>query len=88
LAVEAGARLDWIPARLLPPPSELAHTLWTLAQRGELLPHIAASLARVASGFVIGSVLAVALGLLVGISRRAEALLEPSFQALRAIPSL
>ncbi|MFX5801294.1 ABC transporter permease subunit, partial [Acinetobacter baumannii] len=29
-----------------------------------------------------------ALGLLVGISRRAEALLEPSFQALRAIPSL
>ncbi|WP_426444705.1 ABC transporter permease, partial [Salmonella enterica] len=44
--------------------------------------------ARVASGFVIGSVLAVALGLLVGISRRAEALLEPSFQALRAIPSL
>jgi sulfonate transport system permease protein len=53
-----------------------------------LLPHIAASLARVAAGFVIGSVLAVALGLLVGISRRAEALLEPSFQALRAIPSL
>ncbi len=88
LAVEAGARLDLIPARLLPPPSELAHTLWTLAQRGELLPHIAASLARVASGFAIGSVLAVALGLLVGISRRAEALLEPSFQALRAIPSL
>jgi sulfonate transport system permease protein len=63
-------------------------TVATLAQRGELLPHIAASLARVAAGFVIGSVLAVALGLLVGISRRAEALLEPSFQALRAIPSL
>ncbi len=88
LLVEAGARLELIPARLLPPPSELAHTLWSLAQRGELLPHIAASLARVASGFVIGSALAVALGLLVGISRRAEALLEPSFQALRAIPSL
>jgi sulfonate transport system permease protein len=88
LATEAAARLDLVPARLLPPPSELAITLWTLAQRGELLPHIAASLARVAAGFVIGSVLAVALGLLVGISRRAEALLEPSFQALRAIPSL
>lgn len=81
LLVEAGARLDLIPARLLPPPSELAHTLWSLAQRGELLPHIGASLARVAAGFAIGS-------LLVGISRRAEALLEPSFQALRAIPSL
>lgn len=88
LLVEAGARLELIPARLLPPPSELAQTLWSLAARGELLPHIWASLARVLAGFAIGSLLAVALGLLVGISRRAEALLEPSFQALRAIPSL
>ncbi|MCP1576042.1 ABC transporter permease [Herbaspirillum rubrisubalbicans] len=88
LLVEAGARLELIPSRLLPPPSELAHTLWSLAARGELLPHIVASVTRVAAGFAIGSVLAVALGLLVGISRRAEALLEPSFQALRAIPSL
>lgn len=88
LLAELGARLDWIPARLLPPPSELAQTLWSLAVRGELLPHIAASLARVAAGFAIGSLLAIGLGLLVGISRRAEAWLEPSFQALRAIPSL
>jgi len=88
LLSEAGARLDIIPARLLPPPSELAQTLWSLAVRGELLPHIWASLARVVAGFAIGSALAIALGLLVGISRRAEALLEPSFQALRAIPSL
>lgn len=88
LLAEAGARLDWIPARLLPPPSELAHTLWSLAARGELLPHICASVARVAAGFAIGSLLAIGLGLLVGISRRAEALLEPTFQALRAIPSL
>lgn len=86
--VEAGARLELIPARLLPPPSELAQTLWSLALRGELLPHIWASLARVLAGFAIGGALAVALGLLVGTSRRAEALLEPSFQALRAIPSL
>ncbi|MBB5392387.1 MULTISPECIES: ABC transporter permease [unclassified Herbaspirillum] len=88
LLTEACARLDIIPARLLPPPSELAQTLWSLAVRGELLPHIRASLARVLAGFAIGSLLAIALGLLVGISRRAEALLEPSFQALRAIPSL
>ena len=88
LLAEVCARLDIIPARLLPPPSELAQTLWSLAARGELLPHIWASLARVLAGFAIGSLLAIALGLLVGISRRAEALLEPSFQALRAIPSL
>ncbi|MCA1325277.1 ABC transporter permease [Herbaspirillum sp. alder98] len=86
--VELGARLEIIPARLFPPPSELAQTLWNLARRGELAPHIGASLARVLAGFVAGSMLAVLFGFLVGISRRAEALLEPTFQALRAIPSL
>ncbi|HBP4262769.1 TPA: ABC transporter permease, partial [Pseudomonas aeruginosa] len=39
-------------------------------------------------GFAIGSGLALAVGTWVGLSRRAEAYLEPSFQALRAIPSL
>ncbi|RCH30943.1 binding-protein-dependent transport system inner membrane component family protein [Pseudomonas aeruginosa] len=50
--------------------------------------HVGASLARVAAGFAIGSGLALAVGTWVGLSRRAEAYLEPSFQALRAIPSL
>lgn len=86
--LELSGRLGWIPARLLPPPSELLQTLWYLAARGQLLPHIGASLARVAAGFAAGALLALPLALLVGTSRRAEALLEPSFQALRAIPSL
>ncbi|EJM98228.1 ABC transporter permease [Herbaspirillum sp. YR522] len=85
---ELGARLEIIPARLFPPPSELAQTLWNLARRGELAPHVAASLARVLAGFAAGSALAVLLGFLVGLSRRAEAVLEPTLQALRAIPSL
>lgn len=88
LLLEIGARLEIIPSRLFPPPSELVQTLWSLIARGELLPHVAASVARVLAGFAIGSLLAIAIGVLVGINRRAEALLEPSFQALRAIPSL
>jgi len=42
----------------------------------------------VAIGFIAGAVLALLAGSLVGLSRNAEAVLEPSFQALRAIPSL
>ena len=85
--LEAAVRLGWVPAHLLPPPSEVARTLADLARNG-LLAHVAASSLRVAAGFAIGALLALALGALIGLNRRAAALLDPSFQALRAIPSL
>lgn len=87
LALEALVRAGAVPAHLLPPPSEVARTLLDLANNG-LAAHVAASSLRVFAGFAAGAALAVGLGSLVGLSRRAEALLDPSFQALRAIPSL
>jgi sulfonate transport system permease protein len=86
--LEALVRFGWIPAHQLPAPSQIGQTLWWLAAGGELWGHIGVSLARVAAGFVIGAALAVLIGAWVGLSRRAESYLEPSFQALRAIPSL
>ncbi len=86
--LEALVRLDWIPAHQLPAPSQVGQTLWWLAAGGELWGHIDVSLARVAAGFAIGAALAVLIGAWVGLSRRAESYLEPTFQALRAIPSL
>ncbi len=85
--LEFTARLGWVPAHLLPPPSDIASALVGLAREG-LGTHVLVSSLRVAAGFAIGASLAIALGALVGISRRAEDLLDPSFQALRAIPSL
>lgn len=84
LAVRKGA----VSAHLLPPPSELLNTLSDLGASGALLEHVGVSSLRVLSGFLIGSALALLLGAAVGLSRRVEALLDPSFQALRAIPSL
>jgi sulfonate transport system permease protein len=43
---------------------------------------------RVFAGFAIGAVVAIFFGAAMGLSRRLDALLDPSFQALRAIPSL
>ena len=83
IAVRSGA----IPSHLLPAPTQILDTLVDLGAHG-LLGHIGASTLRVAAGFSIGAVLAVLLGATVGLSRRAEALLDPTFQALRAIPSL
>jgi sulfonate transport system permease protein len=87
LALEILVRGGAVPAHLLPPPSEVARTLLDLAHNG-LAAHVAASSLRVLAGFAIGALLAVGIGSLVGLHRRAEALLDPTFQALRAIPSL
>lgn len=87
VALELAARLGWVPPNLLPPPSEVLQTLWSLAGQG-LAGHVAASSLRVLAGFAAGGVAALAIGAVVGLSRRFEGLLDPTFQALRAIPSL
>ncbi|WP_322045432.1 ABC transporter permease [Paraburkholderia sp. J67] len=87
LAVEGLVRAHVLPDNLVPAPSSIAEALWQLGAE-HLLRHIAASTARVAAGFGIGALLAIAIGAAMGLSRRLDALLDPSFQALRAIPSL
>ena len=87
IGAEVGARAGWIPSNLLPAPTLILETLADLGARG-LLGHIGASTLRVAAGFGAGAALAVLLGAAVGLDRRAEAILDPTFQALRAIPSL
>ncbi|MFL6657100.1 MAG: ABC transporter permease [Massilia sp.] len=84
---EAGVRSGVIAPNLLPAPSAVLETLVYLAHNG-LAAHIASSTARVVAGFAAGAGLAVVIGAAVALNRRAEALLDPSFQALRAIPSL
>ena len=66
----------------------MAGSLAELYRTGELSRHIIATLARVAAGFGLGLVLATLLGALTGFSTRARQLLDPTLQALRAIPSI
>lgn len=88
LAYEAAFRLGAVEARLLPPPSRVLDTLWSLACTGALLDHAAATLWRVVAGFLLGSAAGLSLGGLTGSSAAARRLLDPSVQALRSIPSL
>jgi sulfonate transport system permease protein len=87
LSLELAVRSGLIPSHLLPAPTQIIDTLAELGAHG-LPGHIGASTLRVAAGFGIGAALAVLLGAAVGLSRRTEAVLDPTFQALRAIPSL
>ena len=88
LLYEAAFRLGLVQARLLPPPSRIIATLWEMAVTGELATHVIATSLRVLIGFGIGSAVGMALGAVTGSSAAARRFLDPTLQALRAIPSL
>ena len=83
LLVRSGA----VPANLLPAPSQVIETIAWLAGHG-LAGHVASSTLRVLVGFAAGATLGVLVGAAVALSRRTEAIVDPTLQALRAIPSL
>ena len=74
--------------QVLPAPSKVLRTAFKLAVSGSLLNDLGVSLLRAAIGFTIGGSIAFALGILVGFSRFAEALIDRSVQMIRAIPFL
>ncbi|WP_296258223.1 MULTISPECIES: ABC transporter permease [unclassified Pseudomonas] len=87
LLLEILVRIGWVQSYQMPAPSEIFSTLTDLAN-GALWKHISASVLRVLSGFAIGASLALLFAAWVGLSRGAEAYLEPTFAGLRSIPSL
>jgi len=85
---EVAVRSGWVQGRLVPPPSRIAQTLWSLARSGELWLHVSATLTRVAVGFGLGVLVGTLAGACCGASETLRRVLDPSIQALRAIPSL
>jgi sulfonate transport system permease protein len=88
LAWEFAVRAGLSDGRLVPPPSVIWNTLVELAASGELWRHTLATVARVAAGFVIGVAAGTLAGALTGYSTLSHRLLDPTLQALRAIPSI
>jgi sulfonate transport system permease protein len=88
IAWEVAVRIGITPGRLMPPPSRLMHTAIALTASGELQTHVAATMTRVVIGFGVGAIAGTLMGMLTGASETARRLLDPSIQALRAIPSL
>jgi sulfonate transport system permease protein len=85
---EAAVRFGLAEGRLMPPPSRIATTLYALAASGELWVHAWATSWRVAVGFGLGAVSGIVFGALSGTIEWARRLLDPTLQALRAIPSI
>lgn len=85
---EFAARLGLLDKRVLPAPSAVLATASKLTAAGELPANLLASLHRAVVGFAFGAAVGLGLGLLVGLSRLAEALLDRSIQMVRAVPFL
>ncbi len=85
---ELVVRAGWSSGRLVPPPSVIFATFVELWRAGELQRHILVTAGRVAAGFGIGVATGTLGGAICGYSALLRRLLDPTLQALRAIPSI
>ena len=87
-----GSRFGLIKASVLPSPAELWRTFVELLSQGysskPFLVHVAASMTRALTGFLLAVLIGVPVGLLVGYSWLAAAALTPIFAFLRPIPAI
>ena len=64
---QVGASAGVIPTLFLPAPVNIAIALYQLAISGELWKHLSASLARLAIGWIVGTVFGIGMGIAVGL---------------------
>lgn len=82
------SNIGFIPARVLPAPTDVLLSGWQLLLSGELPKNIWVSFWRAIVGFAIGGSIGFGLGLANGLSRRSERLLDSTLQMVRNIPHL
>jgi len=82
------SRTGLVAEIFLPRPEDVLRAGWTMASDGSLWINIAASLGRVLVGVVVSVPLAGAAGVLVGLSRRLAAVLEPVASFFNALSGI
>lgn len=84
---EASVRLKWVVTPTWPAVSTVLETFWQSLIDGTYLQVFGSSLERLLYGYVVATVLAVAIGIAMGVWRRMFLLFEPLVELLRPIPS-
>ncbi|MBC7584426.1 ABC transporter permease subunit [Tardiphaga sp. vice352] len=78
----------FVPARVMPAPSDVAFAGWKLAVSGELAVNIWVSFWRASVGFLIGGSIGFAFGLANGLSELSSKLTDTTLQMVRNVPHL
>jgi len=92
-AWEAGVRLFKVPQHLVPPVSDIAVALWRGLATGPLAKdgfwyHGGVTVTEILLGFLIGSGVGLAIGIVVSQMPKVEALLAPYVAALQSVPKV
>ncbi|MEJ8856324.1 ABC transporter permease [Variovorax robiniae] len=90
---EAAVRVFKLPRHLVPPVSDIAVALWRGLATGPMAKdgfwyHGGVTLAEILLGFVIGSGIGLAIGIIVSQMPKVEALVEPYVAALQSVPKV
>jgi sulfonate transport system permease protein len=85
---QVSSSLGWLPPNILPAPTSVLQAAWVKLQDGSLADNLGVSFARAMSGLIIGGAIGFSLGLLNGLSKTGEMLLDPTLQMIRNIPHL
>jgi ABC-type nitrate/sulfonate/bicarbonate transport system permease component len=83
---EASIRTKLLDFAYLPPPSRVAVGLWEIVSSGELATTLTHTLTAASIGWVLASVVGVALGVVLGLVRPVWRYSMASIEALRALP--
>jgi NitT/TauT family transport system permease protein len=79
--------LNWAPDYIFPSPLQVAKRLVELVQEGLLGPSIKATLLRMLIGFSIAGATGLIIGVLMGMSRIAQACMKSLFLGLQTLPT-
>jgi ABC-type nitrate/sulfonate/bicarbonate transport system permease component len=83
---EGASRAGLVNQFYMPPVTRIASELWRLLLNGELLGHLGTSAVRFGLGYVIAVALGLGIGLVMGYFRAGYLLLEPLIELLRPLP--
>lgn len=78
----------FVDPMFLPTPVAVLKGAWQMLLDGTLLTSMGVSLMRILSGWVLGSAIAIPIGLAVGVSPIARALIDPFIHFFRFVPAI
>jgi taurine transport system permease protein len=84
----AATGLGWVAPIFLPSPGDVLHAGRITLMQGELVTDVLVSARRVFLGFALAAIVAVPLGIVMGVWRPAKAVLDPFVSLLRPLPSI